>query len=295
MPQWDGSHHPSVGFMAYLLTGHWYFMEEVQFATTLNYLNITDLYRTGGYIPEYRIQVRNTAWNVRTLAQALTATPDSDTELRADFIAAMENTVTHFYDRYIAQINNPFGIIWPDVDYGVAGVFMASPWMQDFATAAFGYALALNMPISSTVSAKLVAFFAWKAKSIVGRLGTSASPDYWYINAAPYELAVAPTDTPDFAGGTGPWYPNWRAIYDATSASGAVVAFGTTEGQLSAEIMPGADSMWGNLQPAIAYAVRHGVPGAAAAYQRMTSASNWNQLASQFNSVPVWGVKPLGP
>ncbi len=28
-PQWAISHHPSLGFMAYLVTGRWYFMEEV--------------------------------------------------------------------------------------------------------------------------------------------------------------------------------------------------------------------------------------------------------------------------
>jgi hypothetical protein len=48
-PGWDVAHSPSVGFLAYLITGRWYFMEEVQFATTANYLGNGDnaFLRTG--------------------------------------------------------------------------------------------------------------------------------------------------------------------------------------------------------------------------------------------------------
>jgi hypothetical protein len=38
--------------------------------------------------------------------------------------------------------------------------------------------------------------------------------------------------------------------------------------------------------------VQHGVPGAQAAYARMTGASNWNQIVSGWNTQPVWGVAP---
>lgn len=37
-PKWDCAHSPSVGFMAYLATGRWYFMEQIQFAATANHL-----------------------------------------------------------------------------------------------------------------------------------------------------------------------------------------------------------------------------------------------------------------
>jgi hypothetical protein len=55
---------------------------------------------------------------------------------------------------------------------------------------------------------------------------------------------------------------------------------------------PAATSYWGNLQPAIAYAVDHGVPGATQAYQRMTSARNWPQFTAGLDASPVWGVRP---
>ncbi len=291
-PQWDGSHQPSVGYMAYLVTGRWYFMEQVQFAATANYLNITDTYRGGanGVATDYRLQTRNAAWSARTLAQALTATPDADAGLRAEFINSAQATIDHFHARYIAQPHNPFGLVF-NQDYGGESFWRSSVWMNDFVVAAFGYVQALNLPISPTAATKLSAFFNWIAQSIVGRLGDSTN--YWYINAAPYTLAYSPSQSPDFLGGTGPWYPNWAAVYAATSKIGSVAPYwGSKEGTLSAEIMPGADSMWGNLQPAISYAVRFGVTGASAAYSRMTSSSNWSNLANQFNTVPGWSVRP---
>ncbi len=297
-PQWDVAHSPSVGYMAYLLSGRYFFMEEVQFAATGNYLFSTDGVRHGadGWFEPVPggVQVRQCAWAFRTLAQALAVTPDGDATMQGEFKASVEANIARFHARYVAASNNPLGMIEPDYDYGVPGVYMAAGWMQDFFTAAYGYALAMGLPISATAQTQLAAFFAWKAQSIVGRLGSSA--DYWYINAATYNVAVAPSDTPNFGAGTGPWYSSWKQVYDATAAaaaSGQQAAFGTTEGTLSAEILPGAESMWGNLQPAIAYAVRHGVAGAAAAYKRMTSASNWPALATQFNAIPVWSVKPL--
>lgn len=292
-PQWDGSHQPSVGYMAYLVTGRWYFMEQVQFAATANYLNITDVYRGGanGVATDYRLQTRNAAWSARTLAQALAATPDADTALRTEFISSVQATIDHFHSRYVAQSHNPFGLVF-NGDYGGETFWRSSVWQNDFLTGAIGYMQALNLPISSSSANKLSLFFHWLAQSIVGRLGDSSN--YGYINAAPYTFAYSPSKSPDFLGGTGPWYPNWAAVYEATSKIGSVAPYwGNTVGTLSAEILPGADSMWGNLQPAIAYAVRFGVSGASAAYARMTSASNWPALANQFNSVPGWSVRPV--
>jgi len=296
LPSWDGSHHPSVGFMAYLLTGRWYFMEEVQFAATLNYINITDTYRqfASGIPIEYRLQTRNAAWNFRTLAQALTATPDADTNLRNEFKASVEATIDYFHARYVAQANNPFGFVWAADVVGVAGATGDRCFMQDFFTGAYGYALAMNLPIATGSATKLSAFFAWKAKNIVGRLGTSAAADWLYRDAATYNIMMAPSASPDFVGGTGPWYANWGAVYAATYTPAPSWIGTKVDGPLRGEIMPGANSFWGNLQPAISYAVRHGVPGASAAYRRMVSAANWGDLEAQFLAVPVWGVKPSG-
>ncbi len=159
----------------------------------------------------------------------------------------------------------------------------ASPRMGAF------HAKAMEIALPAASKQRLTEFFAWKARSIVGRLGGGAPTDYLYADAAQYTIAVAPTDTPDFVTGTGPWHASWGAIYaDTLKAPNPGSAPGLRGGHY-----PEATSYWGNLQPAIAYAVQHQVPGAAQAYQRMTSAANWQQLVLNFDADPVWSVQPL--
>lgn len=295
-PTWSSSHHPSLGYMAYLVTGRWYFMEEVQFVATLNYLKNTDAQRLQSQGVFQSAAGANTtrgaAWAIRSLAQAACATPDDDTALRSEFLASLQANVDWNHARYVAQPNNPFGWVMPYSDYtGVGdGLYVEAAWMQDFYTAAFGYAKALQPAISEASSQRLSEFFAWKARSIVGRLGGGGAAEYLYADAAQYTIAVAPTDTPDFVTGAGPWHADWGAIYAATlKAPNPGSAPGLRGGNF-----PEASSYWGNLQPAIAYAVQHQVPGAAQAYQRMTGAANWHQLRTGFNASPVWSVRPLG-
>lgn len=294
---WEGTHHPSAGFLAYLVSGRWYFMEEVQFGATLHYLKQGNVQRQGssGVLKSNvgACTTRGMAWSVRTLFQAACATPDDDTSLRTELLACVKANIDYYHARYVAQTNNPFGWVTPYTDYtGADGVFMGSPWQQDFVTAAFGYGLALEVADSDATRTKLTEFFHWKARSAVGRLGTSASTDFLYRDAAPYTVAVAPTDNPNFDNGSGPWYSSWGATYDATYSSSSP---GTRiDGTLRGGNFPGSTSYWGNMQPAIAYAVQHGVPGATAAYGRMRGASNWAEVVTEMNSTPVWGVKPLG-
>jgi hypothetical protein len=291
-PTWDLPHHPSMGFMAYLLTGRYYFMEEVQFVATLNYLLNTDATRkfSSGVFQSSAGSntTRGAGWALRTLAQAACVSPDDD-PLRAEFATSMTANVDFYHTMYVAQPNNPFGIVMPYSNYTVgSGKYSEAAWMQDFFTAAVGYALDLDTGMAAASTSKLSAFFAWKAQSIVGRLGGTAQTDFLYRDAAQYVLAVAPSESPNFATGAGPWYPNWGALYAATV--GAANTAGT--GSLRGGNYPEPSSYWGNLQPAIAYAVRHNVPGAMAAYTRMLSAPNWNEIAAGFNQEPVWSVLP---
>ncbi|MEY4563946.1 MAG: hypothetical protein RLZZ618_3223 [Pseudomonadota bacterium] len=294
-PSWASSHHPSVGYLAYLVTGRWYFMEELQFAATLNYLKNNDTTRlnaSGVFNSAAGANTtRGAAWGLRTLAQAASATPDDDTALRTEFLNSLAANVDWNHATYVAQANNPFGWVRPYSDYTGVGdsLYFEATWMQDFYTAAFGYAKALEPAIPSASATRLTEFFAWKARSIIGRLGATASTDYLYRDAAPYTIAVSPSDTPDFATGTGPWFANWGAVYTATVGQANPGAAGDLRGAY----FPEATSYWGNLQPAIAYAVQHNVTGAVEAYRRMGTAGNWPQILEGFNGNPVWSVRPL--
>jgi len=293
-PRWDCAHSPSVGYMAYLVTGRFFFMEQVQFVATMNYLTKADeaIMRRGslGLVQACYggWQTRSCAWQWRALTQALNVTPDNDTVLRQEFINSVQANIENFHATYVAQPNNPFGWVQPGEGYTNDMQFGAS-WQQDFVTAAFGYSLAMGLPLSTDTAAKHDAFFRWKARSAVMRLGPATG--FWYVNAAQYTVSITPVGVPDFQGGKGPWYPNDAAVYAATYAS-KPSWFGTVEGKLAGEIMPGDRAAWANLTTALAYALRHGVDGATTAYQRLVTASNYPALRDAFHTAPVWSVAP---
>jgi hypothetical protein len=290
---WDSPHHPSVGFTAYLLTGRFYFMEEVQFAATVNYLKNTDVTRlyAGGLFMSHAgaNTTRGAAWAIRTLAQAACVTPDNDVALRGEFLASMAVNTDYYYATYVAQPNNPFGFVAPYSNYTTGGgYFSEAAWMQDFFTAAIGYAIDLEPAMPQASIGKLATFFAWKAQSAIGRLGGTTPTEYLYRDAAQYIIAVAPSESSNFIDGTGPWHKNWGEIYTATlKTPNPGVA-----GALNGGNFPDPTSYWGNFQPAIAYAVQHKVPGAQAAYARMRGAPNWTQMTDRWSELPVWSVVP---
>ncbi len=308
-PQYDIAHSPSIGYMAYLVTGRFYFKEEAQFVATANHFHITDWVRGAGTgTPAYTpmatytgasgiwtsaIQTRTGAWGFRALTQALAITPDSGDPLRSELITSVEENCRYFWQIYVAQANNPYGIIKGSSSETYTDVatdrLMIPGWQQDFSTGAWGMALCLGLPISSTAAARMAAFFQWKAKFAVHRLGTNAG--FHYENAASYEYAASPSTAPDFYTGTGPWYADDAAVYAATY-TGSQTPNSSTAGVLG--IVPGSSEVgtWANLQIAISYAVRHGVPGALAARARMTSASNWSTYIAGFTNAPVWSVQP---
>ncbi len=295
-PAWDIPHHPSLGFVAYLATGSWYFMEELQFAATFNFLGQVDdkrQFSKGIFLSSSgAATTRGAAWGVRTLAQAAVATPDDDV-LSAELLTSLTANIEFNHATYVAQPNNPFGFVAPYGDaYGsnTDGRVTEAAWQQDFYTAAFGYALSMQPSVSADTLTKLGAFFAWKAQSVIGRLGGTASTEWLYRDAAVYTIVVANVDFPDWFGGTGPWPANWGELYKATLG----MANPGTTGDLRGAYFPDGTSYWGNLLPAISYAVRHNVPGAAQAYARLTGSSNWASLIDSFNGSPVWGVKVLG-
>ena len=291
---WDCAHSPAVGYLPYLITGRFYFMEVVQFAATFNYLGKGDAdpLRKGalGLVQSCvgAWQVRSAAWQWRTLAMALNITPDADATLKNEFLASVQANIDHYHSTYVAQPNNPFGWVQGE-SYNNSGPYFDAPWMQDFVTAAWGFSLSMGLPLPTAAATKMEAFFRWKARTAVMRLGPANG--FWYVNGAPYTLSISPVKVPDFATGKGPWYTTEAQAYAGTYAT-PQPWMSKVEGQLAAEAMPGERSMWGNLMPALSYAVRHGVPGAVAAWQRVTSASNFPALRDAFHTAPVWSVAP---
>jgi len=302
-PERDIAHHPSVGFMAYLVTGRWYFMEEAALSASFNHFvkSFNSVMRDGskGLFQSCfgAWQTRSAAWTMRTWAQALAIIPDADTTLKADYLQVWHENVDKFHAQYVVQPGNPWGWVEPGEEYDATfRLGHGAPWQQDFVSAAVGYSRALDLTTDATRKARWQAFHEWKAQSTIKRLGPSDA--FWYINGGVYGQRISPSalTADDYRNGTGTFYTPAQSyaqiVAGLTAASAPTGWIGTTEGVLNGEIMPGESAMWGNLTPSLAYAVRFGISGALAAYQRLVGAGNWIPLAAAFNAQPVWSVLP---
>ena len=294
---WTSTHHPSIGYLAYLVSGQVFFMEACQFTATLNYLKQNNVMRQdveGVMRTDVGANTtRGAAWALRTLAQAACITPDDD-PLQTELLASFEANIRYYHQTYVAQPNNAFGMCRPYSNYtagSVPATYSHSTWMEDFLTAAWGHAITLRLPLSGAANSALKAFFDWKAQSIVGRLGALSAPDsYGYNLAAQYYMAVAPADGADgWLTGKGPWYDNWGQAFAASTGKSNAQ---NTDTRLTGAYYPETTAYWGNLMPAIAYAVELRAPGAVEAFARMTNAPNWPDFVAGTHGNPVWGVRP---
>lgn len=361
------THHPSMGFMAYLVTGRFYHMETVQYLAMANYFKSSSNPRqnSNGVIQTWSSNAtRGAAWSLRTLGQAAGVTPDDDTTLRTEFLTSFAANINSHYTQYAADLEGTMGWMEPYTNYtssvyqnaglaststeivlsggtsstsgeyskvfsngtrwtvtiggetrdviawnGPAFTATVSPaftvptagnpsilssyhwyeasWMQDFYTAAAGYTKCLGLALDSTTLSNFTDFFNWKGKSVVGRFGGTGATEYLYRDAASYTMAIAESETWEN------WYTDWGDVWTDTRLYNEYgnglkeIGDGSLRGSVS------ITSFWGNLLPAIAYCVRHGVPGASAARTLMMSAPNYSVLTAEANIDPVQSVMPL--
>lgn len=386
-PGWAPSHHPSSGYLAYMLTGWTYHRDTVHFVNSYNSL-LEPYNERNGIGGVWRTTTagatRHTAWCLRTLAQAIAVSPDSDTTYRAALVLQYKNNIDHYHARYVAQSHNPFGFVTPYSDYSnVAGSVAAgatttvipcragqlggapfnltrdgqyvgqtltigveqrtvtayatatetltvspgfsvapadgtqfgmsdricfdSPWMGDFFTASLGYAKDLAIGLDGPTSSRFEAFYAWKARSVIGRLGTTSGTEFLYRDYAPYTIAVAPFDSPGglpkndarWNTGAATWFTDWGAIYAATFGGstppgGSYPAYSSPGPRVDGALRPFMSPEFPAAEalPAIAYAVKHGLAGASEGYARLISAANWSDFRTALDSQPVWAVAP---
>ena len=251
-PGWEMSHQPSVGFLAYLLTGRFYHMEQAQFAATHNYIGFLDVQRnnaSGTFEPiSGGVQTREVAWTLRALLHACLVTPDSDAAgLQAEFANSLEAMADIYHGKYVEGVVNGVAntayintmcIIQDTVDYCSTNTdpdidptqlaattgWIGASWMHDFCTAAFGWVVSAQPNINSTAATKYKDFFVnYIAQSAVLRLGSyadwQAGTAFLYTEAGVYGMAFAPQhtrSTDGFYGVVPPYFPNMRAAYDVT-------------------------------------------------------------------------------
>ncbi len=306
------SHHPAAAYLPYLITGWNWFVEEIQFQVTMHYLGSNPTSRQGasywlaagqGYFGgNSQGGPRAIGWAWRTLAMCASMTPDADAAQRTQFVNALGYNATAYRQIHetgtwsggLAWAKNNLGISYePGFPNTTNGRVIWAPWQDHFITAAVGLCWDLEVVTNSQMSSDLLWFRNFKYRAVVGMLGAQNDTSVWnYRDAGAYNIYIGAP-----AGGTQMnWYANWGDCYadnfgfgQSSAASNSGQSGDTLRGNTNDGF---TTSYWGNMQPAIAYAVSHGAPGAQAAYSRMAASPNFIAKAADYESLPVWGIKP---
>ena len=297
----DSAHQPSFAYLPYLISGDYYYLEELLFWANWNLLELAPPYRQfekGLLKPG---QVRAQAWGLRTLAQAAYIAPDSH-PLKRYFIDRLNWNLDWYNDKFS---NNPdankLGVLTAGSAIVAADGLGVLPWQDDFFTWAVGYTWALGFPQARPL-------LRWKAKFSVGRM---IDPDFCWVFASDYILNVRASRSSEQL------FESFREVYQATIAARAN-SKGTRLGDLACDSQDMADwrtaarneknpgatravrgEMVGYpyspegfpaiLQPALAAAVDADIPGASKAWQRFLSRA----VPSDYRFEPQFAIVPF--
>lgn len=303
----DTAHQPSLAFLPYLLTGDYFYLEELQFWAAWNPAGTDPANHGRGLGLVKWQQLRGQAWSLRTLGHAAYITPDAH-PLKGYFAKQVQANIDWYHETYVVGNPNPHGMY----DGSGKGAFPlggtpaatgCAPFQDDYFTWALGYLVRLGFEAARPV-------YEWKAQFAIKRM---TSPDFCWIQGADFYYTVRkmPTDPilptmgaiqettygGDFKDDNRKvvTHPNGSRYLDQPCGSQAQadwIKAATGQGWwIPGRMLGYADSVMGypaNMQPALAIAVDLGVPGAAKAwlqYDKRAHKPDWAK-GPQFNVVP---------
>ena len=180
----DESHHPEPAYVAYLVTGDWYYLEELQFWADWVVFHQNQVYR--GYVKGLieDTQVRGQAWALRTLGYAAYILPDND-PFKSYFNRMVENNIQWYNQNYTDNLRantlhiltNGYAIVYPNQGNPGTGIAV---WQQSFFNWAIGNLADLGFPGADRLRNWFSLF----------QINLMTSPDYCWIVASAYQLQV---------------------------------------------------------------------------------------------------------
>ena len=279
----DTAHQPSLAFLPYLVTGDYYYLEELQFWAMYNAFSSHPGYRQNVKGLFASDQVRGQAWSMRTLAQAAAFTPDAD-PLKADFRSILDSNVAWYTTAYVVgadkSVANKLGIIANGYAFSYNGNTGIAPWQDDFFTSAIGYTVDLGFTQAKPL-------LDWKSLFPVKRMTDAGA---CWLDAVVYSMVVRPTqDSPIFDTIAQTELATRGPDFMKLFCGGAEMAafFGAKVGDMGglSNYVMGYPS---NMQPALAYAVDSGIANSKKAWDLFMSRTvkpDYSQ-GPHFNIVP---------
>jgi hypothetical protein len=276
----DTSHQPNLAYVPYLVTGDYYYLEELQFWAMWSALSSNPYYRGFEKGLVNADQVRGQAWTLRTLAEAAYITPDTH-PLKTHFNGFVDANLDWFNTTYAsgASTSNSLGYISNGYSLVYDGGTGLGPWQDDFFTSAVGHAAELGF-------SKADSLLKFKIKFPIERMvGTGAC----WIGAAEYTMKVRDSAST-------PLYTTIGQVFQATSTKYTSVACASAE--MASLLGLRIGEMWGyaaeptgypaNLQPALAYAADSGGSRGAAAWSQFEQ----RNYKPNYAFAPQFAIRP---
>jgi hypothetical protein len=297
----ETAHHPSLAYLPYLVTGDYYHLEELHFWANWVMVFAPASRRNGSEGLVVWDQVRGQAWGLRTLGQAVYATPDNH-PLKSYFSGKLQNNLRYYNANWLNS--NPLGYVtltgpteWLGLRRWIA------TWMDDFLTWSFGHLVELGFEDARQMR-------DWKSQFPTGRM---THPDMCWIMASTYWPTIMDNH---YLGGSGNPVRTWAdykrtIVLSWSNDSFPADARSNMAGREQALLAAACDSadmqqilglprgwMMGyggqpdgypaNLQPALAIAVDAGIANASAGWTKFRGAASY----PDYNTDPQWAVVP---
>lgn len=259
------AHMPSAAYVPYLITGDYYFLQELEQWANWHEVWMNPHYRKfskGLLFPHG--QLRGQAWSLRELGYAAYIAPDNDPE-KAYFGAFVNNNLNYLQHHYVdnpSANNLHFISDWGAVIYrhrrGIA------PWQQDFLNSVLDQLVRMQFKQAEPI-------LEWFSKFPIERM---IAPGYCWISGAIYSLTVRDSQS-------SPFYTTFRQAYDNSVSKAVRDAHCNSAEMAKALHLRHLGEMTGyayeptgfpsNMQPALAAAVDAGADGGEQAWKLFMS------------------------
>ena len=202
----DMSHQASFAYVPYLVSGDYYYLEEMLFWAGYNLSWGNPGYRqySAGLLSE---QTRGEGWGIRNIAHAAILTPDAFSE-KAYLRQKIANNLTQWTNEYVPGSNYPCIRYWqvgstlvrPDDALDPNCLYYTLPWQDDFVLLVMSHLKDLGYDTRALIN--------WLGVSVVGRF---TSPGFNPFRGVDYRI---PTQYND-GSGSGVPYATWHDIDQA--------------------------------------------------------------------------------
>lgn len=317
---WDIPHHPSNGYLAYLIEGRWTQLESLQFAAVNTILNSNPSTRQGGGVLaciNSPLTTRGAAWSWRTMGQAAAVTPTgfngspppaADSELAATFVQSIHDTAQWHNERYVlgtldsGTFKNAIGWLGQYDQYTYSNMptnqWWGASWMVVYQGMALGHVADLGIE-NLTNQSDLVSIANFVYQNVLLTMGNNSTWNFRHggLYARPYLANGSTPSAPVFM-----TIPEAFAAYVSANSLATLTAnAGDTLMEHDQDVPTGtSDSSntgtgyWAAAISIVAQAIDAGVMGATAAYALIQAAPNYEPQAAGASNEPQFTFVPRG-